>query len=126
MISQKKSSILIIDDDLSILRTLNRVLSKAGYVVETARTGNEASGKFVEKRFDVALIDIGLGEMEGTDLFPQMNKTAPNMLKIIFTGTPMNDEVLEKARSGADVFLLKPVKPEMLLEILEEKLGKKS
>lgn len=119
---EKKHSILIIDDDSSILRTFNRVLSKAGYAVETAKTGEEATGKFYAKSFDAALIDVRLGEMEGTDLLPQMQKVAPNMLKILFTGTPMPESMLEKARMGADIFLLKPVKPETLLGILEERL----
>ena len=113
---------MIIDDNASILRTMTRVLSKAGYVVDSAQTGNEATRKFSVKSFDAALIDVRLGEMEGTDLLPQMRKLAPDMLKILFTGTPMPEEMLEKARRGADVFLLKPVKPETLLGILEDKL----
>jgi DNA-binding NtrC family response regulator len=123
--SEKKRSILIIDDNPSILRTMTRVLSKAGYVVDSAQTGNEATRKFRAKSFDAALIDVRLGEMEGTDLLPQMRKVAPNMLKILFTGTPMPEEMLEKARRGADVFLLKPVKPETLLGILEDKLERR-
>ena len=37
-----------------------------------------------------------------------MNKVAPNMLKIIFTGTPMSKDTLDEINRGADVFLLKP------------------
>jgi len=121
--SEKKRSILIIDDDPSILRTLSRVLMKAGYVVDSAQTGNEAEKKLSAKSFDAALIDVDLGEMEGTDLLPQMRKAAPSMLKILFTGTPMPESMLDKAKKGADVFLLKPIKPEMLLAIIKEKIA---
>ncbi len=120
--SEKKKSVLIIDDDPSILRTLSRVLSKAGYAVETAQTGKEATGKFASQSFNAALIDVGLSEMEGTDLLPQMQKTAPHMLKILFTGTPMPESTIDKAKQGADIFLLKPVAPETLLDILAKRL----
>ncbi|HYA77186.1 MAG TPA: response regulator [Verrucomicrobiae bacterium] len=120
--SEKKQSILVIDDNPSILRTMTHVLSKAGYAVDAVQTGNEATEKFLTKSFDAALIDVRLGDLEGTDLLPHIRKIAPTMLTILFTGTPMSEEMLEKARKGADVFLLKPVKPETLLGILEEKL----
>jgi DNA-binding NtrC family response regulator len=124
--SKKKNRILIIDDNASILRAFSRVLSKAGYSVETAQTGKEASRKFMEKCFDAALIDVRLGEMQGTDLLPEMKKASPNMLKILFTGTPMPESMLDEAKRGADVFLLKPVKPETLLGILEERLERRN
>ena len=124
LVPDKKRSILIIDDDPSILRTLTRILGKAGYMVDAAQTGNEASEKFTTKRYDAALIDVRLGEIKGTDLLPHMQKVAPNMVKILFTGTPMPESELDDVRRSADVFLLKPVKPETLLGILEEKLQK--
>ena len=64
--AENKRSILIIDDNLSILRTMTRVLSREGYDLYTAATGKEASEKLSTKKFDVALIDVGLGETLGT------------------------------------------------------------
>jgi DNA-binding NtrC family response regulator len=117
--------ILVIDDNLSILRTMTRLLSREGYDVHTAQTIEEASEKLLTKKFDVALIDVGLGKTLGTDLLPQMSKVAPGMLKIIFTGTPMSKDTLDEVNRGADLLLLKPVKPETLIGILDEKLGRK-
>ena len=62
----------------------------------------------------------------GTDLLPLMGKVAPGMLKIVFTGTPMSEGTREAVMKGANVFLLKPVKPETLIGILEEKLKGKT
>ena len=124
--AEYKRSILIIDDNPSILRTMTRVLSREGYDLYTAQTGKEASEKLSTKKFDVALIDVGLGETLGTDLLPLMNKVAPSMLKIVFTGTPMSEGTRDEVNRGADVFLLKPVKPETLIGILEEKLKGKT
>jgi DNA-binding NtrC family response regulator len=123
--SQEKHNILIIDDNTSILRAITRILAKAGYNVETAQTGKEASEKFTTRKFDAALIDVSLGETKGTDLLPQMRKVAPNMLKILFTGTPMSERTLDKAKNCADVFLLKPVKAETLLGILEDEIKRR-
>jgi len=124
--AENKRSILIIDDNPSILRAMTRVLRREGYDLYSAQTGKEASEKLSSKKFDVALIDVGLGETLGTDLLPLMNKVAPCMLKIIFTGTPMSEATRDEAMREADVFLLKPVKPETLLGILEEKLKAKN
>jgi DNA-binding NtrC family response regulator len=124
--TENKRSILIIDDNPSILRTMTRVLGREGYDLYTAQTGKEASEKLSTKKFDVALIDVGLGETLGTDLLPLMNKVAPSMLKIVFTGTPMSEGTRDEVNRGADVFLLKPVKPETLIGILEEKLKGKT
>ena len=124
--AESKRSILIIDDNTSILRTLTRVLSREGYDLYTAQTGKEASEKLLTKKFDAALIDVGLGETLGTDLLPLMGKVAPGMLKIVFTGTPMSEGTRDEVTRGVDVFLLKPVKPETLIRILEEKLKGKT
>jgi DNA-binding NtrC family response regulator len=105
---------------------MSRILSREGYALDTAQTGKEASEKLLTKKFDAALIDVGLGETLGTDLLPLMSKVAPGMLKIVFTGTPMSKDTLDEVNRGADLFLLKPVKPETLIRILEEKLGQKN
>ena len=74
----------------------------------------------------MALIDVGLGDTLGTDLLPLMNKVAPNMFKIVFTGTPLSNGTLEEVNRGADLLLLKPVKPETLILLLKEKLKGKT
>jgi len=118
-----RRSILIIDDNPSILRTMARIFGKEGYNMDTAQTSKEATEKLSTKQYDAALIDVGLGETLGTDLLPLMSKLAPRMLKVVFTGTPMSKGTLDEINRGADVFLLKPVKPEKLIGILDEKLA---
>jgi DNA-binding response OmpR family regulator len=120
--AEKKRSVLVIDDDPSILRTLRRVLDKSGYEVDTARSGSESVERLAARSYDAAIVDAGLGDMKGTDLLPRMRKLAPNMVRIMLTGTPMTESLLEKAMAEANVFLLKPVKPEVILQILEENI----
>lgn len=122
MKAETKGAVLIIDDDVSILRTFTRVLERKGFSVATARTGREAWEKLKSKSYDAALIDVRLPDMEGTDLLRRMSALVPRMAKIVFTGSPLMEREFETAKTGADAFLLKPVNPELLLTILEEKL----
>jgi DNA-binding NtrC family response regulator len=75
----------------------------------------------------VALIDIKLPDMDGTDLLVMMQENLSNAVKILITGLSLVDSGAEIIEKGADACLLKPVKPEDLLSMIEEKLkGKKS
>jgi DNA-binding NtrC family response regulator len=123
---EAKPSILVIDDDASILRVFTRVLEKRGFFVATARSGREAWEKVRTKSFDATLIDVGLPDMEGTDLMRRMGDLSPKMVKIVFTGSPLQESSLEATKTFADAFLLKPVKPETFLNILETKMREKT
>jgi len=114
--------ILIVDDDKSILRTFTRILQKKGYEPDIAETGKEAIEKSKSKTYEVALIDVRLPDMEGTDLLIKMKKTLQNTIKIMITGFPSLETGIKALDEGADAYLVKPVKPEDLLSLIEEKL----
>jgi DNA-binding NtrC family response regulator len=118
-----KKTILLIDDDKSILRVFTRVFEKKGYVVVAVETGKKALDQIKQCHFDAALIDARLPDMEGTELLPKIQETSPNAVKIVFTGSPTL-ELAGGVNKSIDAFLVKPVKPEIVLEILEEKFKK--
>ncbi len=118
MRAEENSTVLVVDDDPSIVKSLIRILTKAGYIVDAARSGSEAIRKLKANTYDAAILDLELGDMEGTEVLWIVQKTASRMLRIILTGTPMPEGKLEETRNKADVFLLKPVKPEQLLAVL--------
>jgi len=122
----RSKRILIIDDDRAILRVLSRVLSRKGYLVATSETGKEALEKLETISYDAATIDVRLPDMEGTDLLSYMQKAMPSMVRIIFTGLPLIENSCAPVKERADAFLSKPVRPKILLSILEEKLARKS
>ena len=71
-----KDSILIVDDDESTWRTLALILGKKGYETETVGSGREAIEKAQESSFNLALLDIKLPDMQGTELKPPLkNRT---------------------------------------------------
>jgi DNA-binding response OmpR family regulator len=115
-------TILLVDDDKSILRTFTRILQKKGYKVDSSETGKEAIRKAERRCYDLALVDIRLPDMDGTDLLAKMKKPLQNTIKIMITGFPSLETGVKALDEGADAYLVKPVKPEDLLMLIEEKL----
>lgn len=122
MYLQKKPAILIVDDDVSILRVFRRIFESKGYTVTVAEKGCDALEKLHSGRFDVALVDFGLPDMEGTRLLPEIQKKSPGALRIMLTGKTH----LESQVKDADVFIGKPVNPEKLLSIIDTKIRDKA
>jgi len=118
----EKKRILIVDDDETILKSFKEILESRGYLVETAKTGLEALEKSEDQHYDLALLDIKLPDIEGTELLVEMHEGTPRMMKVMVTGHASLENAVESLNLGADAYLVKPVKPEELLRIVEEKL----
>ena len=121
-VATSKKLILVVDDDKSILRTFTRILQKSGYDIEVAETGKEAIEKAENRHYDLALVDIRLPDMDGTDLLAKLKTSFQNTIKIMITGFPSLETGVKALDEGADAYLVKPVKPQELLLLLEEKL----
>ena len=115
-------SALLIDDDRAILRTFTRILQRAGFSTETAENGKEALEKIRGRTYDVALIDVVLGDSNGLDLLPKIEENSPKTVKIMITGTDSSEKKTEAFANGADAYLTKPVDPVALLTVFQEKL----
>ena len=120
---EKGRTVLLVDDDRSILRTFARILQRAGFQTETAENGEEALKKIQMNSYDIALIDIVLGDSNGLDLLPKIKETSPNTIKIMITGADTNERRGEACKNGADAYLTKPVTPEELLNVFQENLN---
>lgn len=121
-LAESKKTILVVDDDKSILRTFTRILQKSGYEIDVAETGKEAISKAESKHYDLALVDIRLPDMDGTDLLAKLKKQLQHTVKIMITGFPSLETGVKALDEGADAYLVKPVKPQELLLLLDEKL----
>jgi DNA-binding NtrC family response regulator len=118
----KKASILIVDDDENILKTLSALLEEKGYKTDTAKNGAEAIEKSKTNFYNIALLDIKLPDMEGTKLLIKMKETRPKMAKIMITGYASLQNAIEALNYGADTYIMKPVDPENLLKVIADKL----
>ena len=116
----ERARILVIDDDDSIRKVLSSILEEKGYEADTAKDGEEAIKKARIKFYNLALIDIRLPDMEGTELLTRLRQTTPKMVKIILTGYPSLDNAIEAVNMGADGYLIKPVN----MDVLHEKITK--
>ena len=116
--------ILVIDDEESIRKTIAMTLQHAGYVVDTAENGKQAVEKSETNFYNLALIDIRLPDMEGTELLTSLKDTTPRMVKIILTGFPGLQNAVSAINKGVDAYLIKPVNPAELLRIVKEHLEK--
>ncbi len=117
-----KPRILLVDDDKNILETLRLLLEAEGYSVNTAMNGHEAIRKSNEGFFNLALLDIKLPDIEGTELLSRMRDTVPRMRKIMLTGYPSVQNAIDAVNRKADAYLIKPVDPAKLLKTIETHL----
>ena len=78
--------------------------------------------KAEKRHYDLALVDIRLPDMDGTDLLAKLKKQLQLTVKIMITGFPSLETGVKALDEGADAYLVKPVKPQELLVLLEEKL----
>ena len=118
----KKANILIVDDNKSILETLSAILEEKGYRTDTAKNGREAIEKSKTNFYDLVLLDIRLPDIEGTKLLTKMKETRPKTVKIMITGYASLQNAVEALNLGADAYVMKPVDPENLLKVINEKL----
>ena len=119
---ESKGSILIVDDDPSIRKVLAAILEEKGYTVDTAETAKKAIQKSKTNFYNLALLDIRLPDMEGTELLTQMKQTTPPMIKIMVTGYPSIQNAVEALNKGANAFIIKPLNIDHALAIIEKLL----
>mgnify|MGYP005852512897 CR=1 FL=1 len=120
----KRARILVIDDDESIRKVLATILEEKGFIVDTAKDGKEAIKKSKEKFYNLALMDIRLPDTNGTKLLTKIRDTTPKMRKIIITGYPSLQNVVEALNKGADAYITKPFDMDKVLKTIEEQLKK--
>jgi len=120
----ESARILVIDDEESIRRTISMTLEHAGYKVDTAENGKQAIEKAEINFYNLAIIDIRLPDMEGTELLSAMKETTPKMVKIILTGYPALQNAMTAINKGVNYYLIKPVNTDELLKVIKEHLDK--
>jgi two-component system KDP operon response regulator KdpE len=109
-----KDRILIVDDDNSICRFLSTVLSVNNYDVLVARTGTDAYMMITSSMPDLVLLDLGLPDMDGTDVIRTMREWTETPIIVVSARTHERDKV-EALDAGADDYVTKPFNPSELL-----------
>jgi DNA-binding NtrC family response regulator len=119
-------NILIVDDDTGVRNVLSSVLYDGGYLIEGVENGKEAIKACEESPFDVALIDIELPDIKGTELLNRLKKLQPKMIMIIITGHPSIESAMKPVNEKADGYILKPIEVTELLKMIERLLTERT
>lgn len=120
------TSLLIVDDDAGIREMLSTVLTNEGYLVEAVENGKQAIKACEESLFDVALIDVELPDMKGTELLMKLKKMQPKMVKIVITGHPSLESAMRAVNERADGYVLKPIEVTELLDKIKKLFTEKT
>jgi DNA-binding NtrC family response regulator len=120
------TSILVVDDDGGVRSMLRSVLENEGYLVEDVENGKGAVKACEKSSFDVALIDVELPDMKGTELLNKLKKIRPKMIRIIITGHPTLESAMKAVNERADGYVLKPFEVEVLLGMIRKLLTEKT
>lgn len=118
--------ILLVEDDKPNRDILTRRLSRSGYEVLTAATGEEARNLATAELPDVVLMDVGLPDLDGWEVTRQLraNPTTQALPIIALTGYIMPDERESAIQAGCNDFHAKPVEYARLLQQISELLPK--
>ncbi|MFC1925963.1 response regulator, partial [Chloroflexota bacterium] len=117
-------TILVIEDEPSILKLCSKTLTSVGFEVDIAANGRVAQGKVEEKSYALFLIDIRIPEMNGMEFFRWLGSSHPDMAgRVIFTtGDVMVGETVHFIEQSGMPFLPKPFTPDELQSIVIQTL----
>jgi ActR/RegA family two-component response regulator len=100
--------ILVMEDELSMAKGLEMVLTEEGYDVDLAMTGHSALDKFIQKPFDLLVADLRLPDMDGMDVIKEVKARAPETEAIIITGYPSVSTAVNSVKMGVFDYIRKP------------------
>jgi DNA-binding NtrC family response regulator len=121
----RKSSVLVVDDEEVIRRGYARTLARPDREVATAWNGSEALRELEHRRFDVVLLDLRMPEMDGMDVLKIIKERWPESEVVVITGYPSVETAKQAVRLGACDYLAKPVAPEEVIQAAEGALKRK-
>ena len=116
---EERNSILIVDDNISLCKTMTLILRRKGYDTSTAKDGHEAIAKVKEKPFDLIFMDIKMPLMDGVETYKRIKKIRPDAVVIMMTAYAVEDLIQEALKEGAYGVLYKPLDMEKVSSFIE-------
>lgn len=102
------ATILIIDDEKAIRKTLTEILSFEGYKIDEAADGEEGLKRFSEKSYDLVLCDIKMPKLDGIEFLEKAKLINPDVPIIMISGHGNIDTAVEAVKKGAFDYISKP------------------
>ncbi|MEH3227593.1 two-component system response regulator GlrR [Klebsiella pneumoniae] len=126
MTIRKPARLLLVDDDPGLLKLLGMRLISEGYSVVTAESGPEALRVLGREKVDLVISDLRMDEMDGLQLFSEIQKGHPGMPVIILTAHGSIPDAVAATQQGVFSFLTKPVDKDALYKAIDEALEQRS
>ncbi len=117
-----RGHVLVLDDEKSILTTLQKALSLEGYTVDVAGGCKVAEEKLAKNSYDLALFDVALPDGDGVALLSKVRALGADFPVVMMSGHATVDAAVRATRLGAFDFLEKPVSTDRLLLVIENAL----
>ena len=119
--------ILVVDDAATVRMYHRSILESAGFIVEEAYNGIEGLEKALQKPFDLYLVDINMPKLDGYGFLRELrSRDIPQAPALMISTEEANIDRAEAYRSGANGYLVKPIKPRQLLDSVRLMLGEVS
>ena len=109
-----KSNILIVEDEVNILRILSNYFKRAGYEVYEATDGQKALDIFANAKLDLIILDIMLPKIDGFEVAKRIRSTS-NIPIIIMTALGEESDMIKGYNLKIDDYIVKPLKPKILV-----------
>lgn len=124
MTPRKTARLLLVDDDPGLLKLLGMRLTSEGYQVDTAESGQQGLRVLAKERIDLVISDLRMDEMDGLQLFSEIQKVQPGMPVIILTAHGSIPDAVAATQQGVFSFLTKPVDKDALYKAIDEALAR--
>src|SRR5437588_7657482 len=122
MSDNPKFKILLVDDELVVRDSLNRMFQDEGYETRAVASGREALEGLNPGDHDLALLDIRMPGMDGMELQGRLHEIDPELMIVIMTGYASVDTAVQALKRGAYDYIVKPVDPDELLHLISKAL----
>lgn len=112
--------LLVVDDELPILRVIGRLAAKVGFEVVTCTSSSEALRGLMRHPADLAMVDLGMPDVDGLDLRRQIQRMVPSCEVILMAARAGVDSAEKGVEPGTREYMNKPLDFERLREVLVE------
>ena len=121
-----KTRVLIVDDEEQFIQPLAERLGMRDYDVTTSLSGKDAVDKVKHYNYDVVILDVLMPGMGGVETLGEIKKIKPLTEVIMLTGHATVETAIEGMKLGASDFLMKPCKPEDLVDKIDKAHNRKA
>ena len=118
----KSQKILLVDDDISLLKLLSIRLKSSGYEIETAENAHQALARLANFQPHLVITDLRMGDMDGLALFDRIHKQYPSLPVILLTAHGTIAGAVDATRKGVFSYLTKPFDSQQLLTEVQQAL----